>query len=105
MLFALPLLKLLIQLGLVVKKVHAVYIFDQKHFLANFIRDNIEVIKSATCPIKKNAINCISNSIFGRFLLNVTKYNQDVEIASNHDHFFFKLVRSPYFKRAEPSPQ
>ena len=55
MLFALPLLKLLIQLGLVVKKVHAVYTFEQKHFLADFIQDNIEARKNATCPIKKNA--------------------------------------------------
>ena len=74
MLFALPLLKLLIQLGLVVKKVHAVYIFEQKHFLADFIHGNIEARKSATCPIKKNAIKCISNSIFGRFLMNGAKY-------------------------------
>ena len=65
MLFALPLLKLLIQLGLVVKKVHAVYTFKQKHFLADFIQENIEARKNATCPIKKNAIKCISNSIFG----------------------------------------
>ena len=41
------------QLGLVVKKVHSVYIFRQERFLADFIQDNIEARKSATCPIKK----------------------------------------------------
>ena len=101
MLFALPLLKLLIQLGLVVKNVHAVYVFRQKHFLADFIQDNIEARKSATCPIKKNAIKCISNSIFGRFLMNAAKYNQDVEIVTNREKFL-TLARSPYFKRAVP---
>ena len=68
---------------------------------SDFIQENIETSKSATCPIKKNVIKCISNSIFGRFLMNVAKYNQDVEIVGNRDRFL-KLTRSPYFKRAEP---
>ena len=46
-------------------------------------------------------IHVISNSIFGRFLMNAAKYSQDVEIVSNRDHFL-KLARSPYFKHAEP---
>ncbi|XP_050693786.1 uncharacterized protein LOC126984249 [Eriocheir sinensis] len=101
MLFALPFLKLLIRLGLVVKKVHAIYTFKQKHFLADFIQDNIEARKSATCPIKKNAIKCISNSIFGRFLMNVAKYSEDIDIVTNREKFL-KLARSPYFKRVVP---
>ena len=68
---------------------------------SDFIQENIETSKSATCPIKKNVIKCISNSIFGRFLMNVVKYNQDVEIVGNRNRFL-KLARSPYFKRAEP---
>ena len=101
MLFALPLLKLLIQLGLVVKKVHAVYSFKQERFLRDFIQNNIEARKTSTCPIKKNAIKCISNSIFGRFLMNAAKYNQVVEIVDNRNNFL-KLARSPYYKRAVP---
>ena len=38
MLFALPLLKLFIQLGLVVKKVHAVYNFQQKNSFVTLFR-------------------------------------------------------------------
>ena len=99
MLFALPLLKLLIKLGLVVKKVHAIYTFKQEKFLAGFIEDNINARKNATCPIRKNAIKCISNSIFGRFLMNVAKYNENIDTVTNRDTFL-KLARSPYFKRA-----
>lgn len=75
--------------------------FKQKHFLADFIQDNIEARKSATCPIKKTAIKCISNSIFGRFLMNAAKYSEDIDIVTNRENFL-KLARSPYFKRVVP---
>ena len=100
-LFALPLLQLLIKLGLVVKKVNFEYIYRQKNFLADFIQDNIETRKNATCPIKKNAIKCISNSIFGRLLMNAAKYSQDVENVNNRETLL-KLVRSHYFKCVVP---
>ena len=78
------LLKLLFQLGLAVRKVHGIYIFRQKHSLADLIQDNIEERKSAPCFIKKMQ----SNSIFGRFLMNANEYTQGIEMVTNREIFF-----------------
>lgn len=49
----------------------------------------------------ENAIKYISNSISGRFLMNVPKYSEDIDIVTNSEKIM-KLAGNAYFKRAVP---
>ena len=98
MLFSLSRLQGLLALGLEIEKVHTVYRYNQSAFLAGFINGNIEARKNAASTSQKSAYKAMSNSVFGRTMLNVVKNNENIHISATPENCL-KHVRSPYFKR------
>ena len=90
-------LQLLITLGLEVETVHCVYQYTQKCFLKDFITKNIELRRKATCPITALSFKLINNTIYGKFLMDVSRYSMEFSYCTDRTKFL-KLVRNPYFK-------
>ena len=97
-LHTLKFLQLLLDLGAEVDKVHAVYRYKQTKYLEPFIQGNVEARKNSISKYKQSAFKCISNSIFGKTLLNPLKRNEKTHIVTTQSNFL-KKVRSPFFKR------
>ncbi|XP_064106780.1 uncharacterized protein LOC135215755 [Macrobrachium nipponense] len=94
---ALPLLRLYMDLGLEIERVRKIYAFKQASFMRNFIEDNIQARKMAKCKDEQSAFKLMSNSVFGRCLMNPTKYATKSTIVTDEAKFL-KEIRSPRFK-------
>lgn len=65
-------LKFFLQQGLILKKVHRAYSFTQESFLRDYI-DLISRQRAETsCAFKKRVKKLMANSVFGKFLQNVS---------------------------------
>uniref|UniRef100_A0A0K8RJZ7 DNA-directed DNA polymerase n=1 Tax=Ixodes ricinus TaxID=34613 RepID=A0A0K8RJZ7_IXORI len=67
-------LKLYIQLGLEVTKIHRVLKFSQRAFLREFIDFNHQLRQQATNSFQKNLSKLFMNSIYGKTIENARKH-------------------------------
>lgn len=88
-------LKLYIQLGAVIKKVHRVLEFTQKLWIKGFIDYHSQKRAAATSDFVKNYHKLVANSTYGKFLQNDAKH-QSIEIVTDR-HRQLKLARDPFY--------
>lgn len=100
-LISLPLLQLFMSLGMEIRKIHTVFEFQQEAYMAPFIDLNIESRVNAKSSIEKSAFKAMSNSVFGKTLMNVLKYSVKSNIVSDEKTFLNK-VRSPRLRSILP---
>lgn len=86
-------LKQVLELGLVLKKVHRVLAFNQSLWLRPYIDFNTEMRKNAQNDFEKDYYKLKINSLYGRCLMNVRKHN-NIEIV-NQRRRGIKLTASP----------
>lgn len=67
-------LKLYVQLGLKITKIHRILKFKQVNFLLPFIEKCTEARKNAKSVFEKNLYKLISNSCYGKFIENARDY-------------------------------
>nr|XP_027209340.1 uncharacterized protein LOC113802890 [Penaeus vannamei] len=94
-------LQLLIDLGVEVERVSDVYEFSQREFLSPFIHENIKARREATDKAQQLCFKTLSNSVFGRCLMNPLKRLERASMVCNASSFL-KKIRSPFFKRFIP---
>ncbi|KAJ1526545.1 hypothetical protein ONE63_008132 [Megalurothrips usitatus] len=92
-------LKLYLELGMKLKKVHRVITFVQKAWLAPFINYNTEMRKKAVSNFQKKNWKGYSNSCFGKTCENLRR-RRNLRCTKDKD-IFRKLVRSPLFHSFE----
>ena len=88
-------LKLYIQLGMVVTKVHRILSFDQRPWLAPYINFNTSQRAATSSNFLKNLFKLMNNSIFGKTMENVRNRRQ-IEFAHTEKRLK-KLVARPTF--------
>ena len=89
-------LKLYLELGLELVKVHRVLAFTQEAWMTKYITFNTDMRKRATCDFEKGLYKLLNNSVFGKTIENTRAY-MNVKIVSN-DKKFAKLVGLPRYK-------
>lgn len=94
-------LQLLIQLGVEVEHVHEVYEFSQREYLQPFIHENIKARREATDKAQQLCFKTLSNSVFGRCLMNPLKRLEKAHMVCKASTFL-KKIRDPRFKRIIP---
>ncbi|KAJ1520397.1 hypothetical protein ONE63_003532 [Megalurothrips usitatus] len=92
-------LKLYLDLGLKLKKIHRVMAFEQAPWLAPFIAHCTEKRKQATSAFRKSLFKLFINSNFGKSCENVRK-RKNLNFTKKRDQFR-KYVRSPLFHSFE----
>ena len=98
---SLKLLQLLVELGLEVDKVHAVYRFSQTKYLKPFIERNIEARMRTPHKSEGNVYKLTNNSVFGRTLFDSSRRLEKTNIVTNV-RAFTKMIRDPLYKRCVP---
>lgn len=88
-------LKLYIQLGAVVKKIHRVLEFTQDLWIKPFIQYHSAKRAAATSDFVKNYHKLVANSTYGKFLQNDAKH-QSIEIVTD-SHRQLRLARDPFY--------
>ncbi|XP_040065262.1 uncharacterized protein LOC120839101 [Ixodes scapularis] len=85
-------LKLYLQLGLKLKKIHRVLQFSQRAFLKEFIDFNHDLRKQATNTFQKNLSKLFMNSIYEKTIENPRQYN-DIVISVSEDEVVKNLQK------------
>ncbi|XP_040065173.1 uncharacterized protein LOC120839035 [Ixodes scapularis] len=85
-------LKLYLQLGLKLKKIHRVLQFSQRAFLKELIDFNHDLRKQATNTFQKNLSKLFMNSIYGKTIENPRQYN-DIVISVSEDEVVKNLQK------------
>ena len=92
-----------IKLGMIVDEVTEILSFDQTNWLAPYIAFNTEKRQGAKNAFEKDFFKLMNNSVYGKTMENVRKY-QDVKLmAMNNEQDekkFIKQIRKPSFKYA-----
>ncbi|XP_040070633.1 uncharacterized protein LOC115327627 [Ixodes scapularis] len=86
-------LKLYIQLGLEVTKIHRVLKFSQRAFLKEFIDFNHQLRQQATNSFQKNLSKLFMNSIYGKTIENARKHGQ-IKLRVKEDDIL-KMLQKP----------
>ena len=94
-------LKLLIELGINLEKIHRVFRFKQSAFYKTFIEKNIELRKNTTNEFERNLYKLCNNVIFGRSCLNCRNYAEKVRLITSQKQFK-KHASTPLLKRCYP---
>jgi len=88
-------LKLYLQLGLVLKKIHRVMAFEQRPWLAPYIKHNTDMRKKATSDFQKNLWKLKNNAVYGKTCEQVRK-RKNLDFTKKGKKFS-KLVASPLY--------
>lgn len=88
-------LKLYLQLGLVLTKIHRVMAFEQKPWLAPYIKHNTEERKKATSDFQKNLWKLKNNAVYGK-TCEQTRKRRNLNFTKQGEKFR-KLVKSPLY--------
>jgi hypothetical protein len=97
-LVSLNLLQVIVKLGLVVDKIHSIISFIQLPIFKSYIEENIRLRQEAQTDFYKNLLKLSNNVIFGRTIMNDTKYAQKCNVL-NTSVKMENALRSPYLKR------
>ena len=92
-------LKLYLQLGLKLKKIHRVLQFRQQPWLKKYIDFNTNKRASATTEFQKAHYKMRNNSVFGKTMENVRKYKRITFVDSKKKAE--KLIAQPFFKKSQ----
>ena len=91
------------KLGFVVDEITQVLSFDQTNWLEPYIAFNTKMRQQAKNPFEKDFFKLINNSVYGKTMENVRKY-QDVKLmrmtSEDDEKKFLNKVRKPSFKYA-----
>src|SRR5260363_433486 len=92
-----------VKLGMIVDKIIEILFFDQTNWLAPYIAFNTEKQQGAKNAFKKDFFKLMNNSVYGKTMENVRKY-QDIKLmAMNNEQDkkkFIKQIHKPSFKYA-----
>ena len=88
-------LRLYLELGLVLKKVHRVIAFTQKPWLANYINGNIERRKQATTVFESDFFKKCNNSVFGK-TQEKKRARSNFRLTVNEEEMDFLISRPNY---------
>lgn len=93
-------LKLAINHGLVLKKIHRILQFNQKPWLEPYIKLNTSMRAKATNDFEKNLYKLLNNAIFGKSIENV-RSRVDISLRSNWEGRYGvrNLIAKPNFKK------
>lgn len=89
-------LKLYLNLGMKLKKIHRVLSFTQENFIKPFIKICTEARQNANTSFEKDQFKKVANSTYGKTIQNVRNYN-DVKIHVSKKQLL-KSVSNPTFK-------
>ncbi|KAL4127560.1 hypothetical protein QTP88_011727 [Uroleucon formosanum] len=90
-------LKLYINLGLKIEKIHRVLEFSQSPWLKSYIDFNTNLRSEAKNEFEKEYFKLMNNSVYGRTMMNVRKH-VDIRLCSNGSAVE-KLITKPNFDR------
>lgn len=100
-LITIKLLKLFVEIGMVVTKVHRIFRFDQSAIFKDFILKNIHLRTNSVSTAGKSFFKLLSNSLFGRLLMNVRKFMGMNKMITTKKQFE-KYINSPLLKECIP---
>ena len=89
-------MKLYVQLGLVVTKIHRVILFEQSCWMKPFVDFNMQIRKHAKSEFDKNFFKLMVNSVFGKIMENIRK-RQNMKLVTTVS-IFKRLAAKPNFK-------
>ncbi|XP_064467558.1 uncharacterized protein LOC135378445 [Ornithodoros turicata] len=90
-------LKLYLQLGLRLEKIHRVLRFKQKPFLRSYVDFHHELRKQATNTFERNLYKSLINSVYGKTCMNVRKF-VDCRLATSEEQVL-RFLRKPNLKQ------
>ena len=94
-------LKLLIELGIHLEKIHRVFRFKQSAFYKSFIETNVELEKNSTNEFERNLYKLCNNVIFEDSHLNCRNYSEKVHLTTSQRQFK-RHASSPLLKHCYP---
>ena len=90
-------LQLYMQLGMKVTKIHRILSFEQKPWLASYIKANTEMRAKATNDFEKDFFKLMNNSFFGKTMENV-RMRRHIDIVNNDPEHLNRLTAKPTYK-------
>jgi hypothetical protein len=93
-------LKLYLQLGMRLKKVHRILSFTQKPWIASYVQKNVQFRSQATSDFQKDLFKLMNNATFGKTMEDQRK-QIDFQLVFNDggmNRHYQRLVSSPYYQ-------
>ena len=103
-LISLKRLRLLLDLGINVTKIHRVFRFDQDYIFKDFIEKNIKLRNEATSDFEKLLFKLFSNALYGKTLYNARKNNMSTTLVRSKKRFE-EVMQNPLLHSCFPIAQ
>ncbi|XP_074645871.1 uncharacterized protein LOC141902131 [Tubulanus polymorphus] len=94
-------LKLYLELGLKLTKIHRALEFDQSPWMEPYIRLNTKLRKLAASDFEKDLYKLMNNSVFGKTMENLRRSVDVKLVRSNEEDRLRKLIAKPNFARSK----